>query len=204
MFILQHADSSAMGLVLQAGQFWQIINKDCLSNFFICTCKVALKRFYLFSKAVKKDQQVILVISLFPIILFIIARLVGSPRVQDVLGIIEEPTDLTAPLVVDLTALNDQPTNVLQGNLLFLLLLPAAYLVLLAPFPASNLRLCPQTVPSQAPLLQKGLPSALLPPEVRRISFPAASWSSFPATRSICPSDISKLPTLREKRKSRL
>ena len=32
MFILQHADSSAMGLVLQAGQFWQIINKDCLSN----------------------------------------------------------------------------------------------------------------------------------------------------------------------------
>ena len=33
MFILQHADSSAMGLVLQAGQFWQIINKDCLSNY---------------------------------------------------------------------------------------------------------------------------------------------------------------------------
>ena len=32
MFTLQHANSSAMGLVLQAVQFWQIINKDCLSN----------------------------------------------------------------------------------------------------------------------------------------------------------------------------
>merc|ERR1712001_81867 len=92
--------------------------------------------------------------------------------------------------VVDLTELDGQPTNVLQGHLLIMILLRPAHLLAPLSVPsASNLRLCPssQTVPSQAPLLQKGLPATLLPPEVRRISFPSASWSSFPATRSICP-----------------
>ena len=79
--------------------------------FSVCTCKVALKCFSLFSKAVKKDQHVILVVSLFPIILFIIARLVGSPGVEEVLGIVEELTDLTTSLVVNLTELDGQPTD---------------------------------------------------------------------------------------------
>ena len=85
----------------------------------------------MFSKAVKKDQQVILVVSLFPIIPFIIVRLVGSPGVEEVLSIVEELTDLTTPLVVDLTELDGQPTNVLQGHLLPLLLLPLRQRVLL-------------------------------------------------------------------------
>ena len=82
-----------------------------------------MKSFQLFPKAAKTDQQVILVVaSLFLILISLIGivRLgqVGSPGAEEVLSIVEELTDLTPPLVVGLTELDDtaQRIDVFYGE----------------------------------------------------------------------------------------
>ena len=104
----------------------------------------------MFPKAAKKDQQIILiVVSLFLIIIpFIdIARLgqVGSPGAEEVLSIVEKLTDLTPPLVVDLTELDGHIIKVFQGHLLRFKDLPVHLSTSLPVLNVFNHRLCPNT-----------------------------------------------------------
>ena len=102
------------------------------------------------------------------------------------------PAEVLTDMVVGLTELIDQIINVLQGHFLRFKDPPARLSATLPVLNAFN-RLRPntqgppnQTASSQASLLQKSLPAPPLPSEIRRVSFPIASWSGSPVTCSNC------------------